>query len=70
MNPYCLATFSDPRFSWIYFSKKPEIEQIRETVIDWAKGEIEVLNSDDVQSHESAETIKKKVVIGSALHIT
>ena len=55
MRPHCLATFSDPRFSWIYFSKKPEIEDIQETVTEWAKEEI-VLNCDDAQNHTSAES--------------
>ena len=47
MRPHCLATISDPRFSWIYFQKKPELEPVRETVIDWAKDEIEILKSND-----------------------
>ena len=28
MKPHCLATLTGPRFSWLYFSRKPEIETI------------------------------------------
>ena len=47
MKPHCLATISDPRFSWIYFQKKPELERVREAVVNWAKDEIEILQSND-----------------------
>ena len=40
LKPQCLATITDPRFKWIYFSGKREIEPIRETVVEWLKEEM------------------------------
>ena len=35
---HVLAIFSNPRFSKIYFSKKPEIENVRDSIIELAAG--------------------------------
>ena len=43
MKPHCLATFTDPRFARMYFSKKHGMEPVLESVIELAKEEIEVL---------------------------
>ena len=29
----CIATFSDPRFAWVYFTKKREMESVRSDII-------------------------------------
>ena len=55
MKPHCLATFSDPRFSGLYFVKKPYMDEIRETVIEWAKDEIEVLQTKE-QARETVSS--------------
>ena len=40
--PHSLATICDPRFKQVYFSKRPEIERAKATVIDHLKEEMEV----------------------------
>ena len=41
MKPHCLATITDPRFSWLYFSKKPEIENVQHDVLVYVREEME-----------------------------
>ena len=37
MKPHCYATFSDPRFKWVYFQDKPEVTAVRDQVVSEIK---------------------------------
>ena len=52
LQPQCLATITDPRFKWVYFSGKREIEPIRETVVELLSEEMTNLpqTTSDVQA--------------------
>ena len=43
MKPHCMATFTDPRFSWVYFSKKQEMEQVQHDILDAVREEMELV---------------------------
>ena len=45
LKPHCFSTISDPRFKHIYFSRKPEMEEVRSTVCEWVKEEMEKMES-------------------------
>ena len=44
MKPHCMATFTDPCFSWGYFSKKQEMEQVQHDILDAVREEMELVN--------------------------
>ena len=33
LRPHCYATFSDPRFKWVFFQNKPEVAHIKDEII-------------------------------------
>ena len=39
-KPYCLATYTDPRFAKIFYTRRPEIDYVRETVEEWVEEEV------------------------------
>ena len=44
VKPYCFATFSDPRYSWIYFHKDtPDSCHIKTQIVEIIKTEIEMM---------------------------
>ena len=40
-KPHCLATFSDPRYSWIYFKRGPGYDDLNERILPLVKEELE-----------------------------
>ena len=58
MKPHSLATFTDPRFSWVYFSQKREIDSIRDIMLDSMRQEMADFNtvSDDLHSQKQNST--------------
>ena len=66
MQPHCLATFSDPRFSKVYFSKKTEIVNVREAVIDMAKTESLMMETtSSPRPYEANKSVEKDAFWGS-----
>ena len=68
-NPHCLlATYSDPRFAKIYYSRKPQMEQVRETVEEWVKEEFNALiEEQDAPIASALEAQPQKDFFWSAL---
>ena len=58
MRPHCLATFTDPRFTKIFFSNNPRLEYVREKVVDWVKDEMVLMEPATTQS--STDTPQNK----------
>ena len=58
-KPYCLATFSDPRWSWIYYKQCQEMEFVKENILIMAKEEMESMEEDkeDVQPPASTQEV-------------
>ena len=44
MRPHCFATFTDPRFSSVYFAQRRELESVRENVMDSIREVMEIRN--------------------------
>ena len=66
MQPHYLATFSDPRFSKVYFSKKTEIVNVREAVIDMAKTESLMMETtSSPRPYEANKSVEKDAFWGS-----
>ena len=40
MKPHCFATYSDPRFTKVYYTRKPELERIRDAMEELVKEEM------------------------------
>ena len=60
MRPHCLATFTDPRFSWVYSSQRRGIEPVREEVQNLMRDEMavhdQVTNAEPSVPLENRET--------------
>ena len=47
LKPYCLATFSDPRYSWLYFKNRSDTETVNERIALMAKEELEAIETEE-----------------------
>ena len=59
MKPHSLATFTDPRFSWVYFSNKPEMDRIQRDVCASMREEMESLTP-EMSDHRPAAVLEEE----------
>ena len=45
--PYAIATFSDPRFGWIYFKSGPQMDYVHDKIISIISKELEIMEVAD-----------------------
>ena len=60
LKPHCFATFSDPRFSLIYFKQNREIETVREELMECVKNELAALEADDTETLSNTPNSSKE----------
>ena len=53
-QPYCLATFVDPRYSWMYFKNSRDVERVQESLFEMVKSEMESLPTTETDNAENS----------------
>ena len=56
LQPHCFATFTDPRFKNIYFSRKPEVETAKDQVLEWMKEEMRKVDVEALDRSNASES--------------
>ena len=54
--PYSLATFSDPRFSWLFFKNGPQMAHVNTEIIKQATKELEKMEIEEGNSSAQSES--------------